>query len=92
MVPPRGEIRSEKFAISLTSRPDAPDRDPLVLAVSVVATTIAKDLVLYSLFTKHVIFVGTAAQLRALQAKLKVFEPMLKKQFYFPREGAFAGE
>jgi pantothenate kinase len=60
-------------------------------AVSVVATAIAKDLVLYSLFTKHVVFVGTAAQLQSLRLKLEGFQAVLKKQFHFPENGAFAG-
>jgi pantothenate kinase len=60
-------------------------------AVSVVATGIVKDLVLYSILTKHVVFVGTAAQLQSLQIKINAFQPLLKKQFHFPENGAFAG-
>ena len=60
-------------------------------AVSVVATTIAKDLILYSLLTKDVVFVGMAAQLKSLQKQLIAFQPRLKKRFHFPEHGAFAG-
>ena len=59
--------------------------------VSVVATTIAKDLALYSLLTKDVVFVGMAAQLKSLQKQLSAFQPRLKKRFHFPEHGAFAG-
>jgi len=59
--------------------------------VRTVATSVAKDIAMYSLLCHKVILVGTTSKLTSLRRELDVYGSTMKKRFYNPPSAEFAG-